>query len=400
MEETAAASLEVEEKPTLLENNSPTDNSVLEAAAASLEVEEKPTLLENNSPIDNSVLEETAAASLEVKEKPTLLENNAPIDNSVFEAAAASLEVEETPPLSENVETTTSPIDNPVFEAAAASLEVEETPTLLENNAPVDNSVFEAAAASLEVEETPPLSENVETTTSPIDNSVFEAAAASLEVEETPTLLESLAATTVPIDNSVFEAAAASLEVEETISPVEVVPLSPLPSPWDDEEANTDVFSESVSDSLSVNSQPSQNSTEIKKNLKDKVTSRREFSGADIPQLIGDQYDSNSDIRTQLASSLGKVGVSGSTSKEVNQAIVTLGKLCQDPDQKVRQAAVEALGNIKSVKVIPLLKLGLRDTDADVVKSASAAMDKFKGYRLKKKQKKSQTIKKYRPKNK
>jgi len=66
---------------------------------------------------------------------------------------------------------------------------------------------------------------------------------------------------------------------------------------------------------------------------------------------------------------------------DAQRAIETLGKLAQDYDREVRQTAVEALGMIKSEKVIPLLQKALRDTDSLVAKSASAALNKFKFYR-------------------
>jgi HEAT repeat protein len=48
----------------------------------------------------------------------------------------------------------------------------------------------------------------------------------------------------------------------------------------------------------------------------------------------------------------------------------------------VRLAAVEALGKIKSDKVIPLLQKALRDPDSNVVKSANHALNQVKFYRI------------------
>lgn len=99
-----------------------------------------------------------------------------------------------------------------------------------------------------------------------------------------------------------------------------------------------------------------------------------------ISQLTEYIHDSESEIRKQVASALGKIAASKAMRVEIRQAIPMLGKLSRDPDPLVRQSSVEALGKIKSEKVISLLKLALRDSDSDVVKSASAALTNFKFY--------------------
>ncbi|MDJ0706157.1 MAG: HEAT repeat domain-containing protein [Leptolyngbyaceae cyanobacterium MO_188.B28] len=82
--------------------------------------------------------------------------------------------------------------------------------------------------------------------------------------------------------------------------------------------------------------------------------------------------------RKQVATVLGQIVV-GNKRAPAQRSIPILGKLMQDPDPAVRQAAAEALGKMSSPKVIPLLKRALRDTDSDVVKTSSIALSKFKG---------------------
>ncbi|MFY7806173.1 MAG: HEAT repeat domain-containing protein, partial [Limnoraphis robusta] len=72
---------------------------------------------------------------------------------------------------------------------------------------------------------------------------------------------------------------------------------------------------------------------------------------------------------------------------EIQQAIPTLAKLSQDSNPQVRQDAVKALGEIKSEKVIPFLQRALRDSNYAVVRAATVALEKFKSYPVKQKEK-------------
>jgi ribosomal protein S16 len=101
-----------------------------------------------------------------------------------------------------------------------------------------------------------------------------------------------------------------------------------------------------------------------------------------IPLLISYIYYPDSHIRGLVASALGKIAAFQGVRVEVQRAIPILGKLSQDPESLVRQSAVTALGKIKSENVIPFLKVALRDSDSEVVKSASAAFDKLMFYRM------------------
>ena len=99
-----------------------------------------------------------------------------------------------------------------------------------------------------------------------------------------------------------------------------------------------------------------------------------------IPQLTHYVYHCDSYIRQLIASALGKISADKKVDSEIQKAIETLGKLSQDSEALVRKVAVDALGSIKSEKVVPFLKQAMRDSDSSVVKSASSAMTYYKFY--------------------
>ncbi|MCU0541790.1 MAG: HEAT repeat domain-containing protein [Oscillatoriaceae cyanobacterium Prado104] len=99
-----------------------------------------------------------------------------------------------------------------------------------------------------------------------------------------------------------------------------------------------------------------------------------------VAQLMGCVQSRNPDDRKFAAVSLGRMAAANALRSDGQRAIETLGKLTQDANFEVRLAAVEALGTIKSEKVIPLLQKALRDSNSAVAKSASAALNKFKFY--------------------
>ena len=99
-----------------------------------------------------------------------------------------------------------------------------------------------------------------------------------------------------------------------------------------------------------------------------------------VNQLISYSNHQNVLIRRLVASALGKIATVNSFRVELQPAIPILGKLSKDLEPQVRLSAVEALGAIKSDKVIPFLQSSLRDTDGAVVKSASLALEKFRYY--------------------
>ncbi|MET0097643.1 HEAT repeat domain-containing protein [Limnospira platensis] len=101
---------------------------------------------------------------------------------------------------------------------------------------------------------------------------------------------------------------------------------------------------------------------------------------AAIANLVGYTRHADTEIRTQLAATLGRLASTHGLRAEIQQAIPTLTQLSQDSNAQVRQEAIYALGMIKSDRVIPILKQGLRDPDPSVVQAASMAMEKFKFY--------------------
>ncbi len=99
-----------------------------------------------------------------------------------------------------------------------------------------------------------------------------------------------------------------------------------------------------------------------------------------LAQLMGCVQSQETETRQFAASALGKIAAANALKIDGQRAIEALGKLAQDLQPQVREAAVEALAMVKSDKVIPLLQKALRDTDSGVAKSASAALNKFKFY--------------------
>ncbi|MDJ0600327.1 MAG: HEAT repeat domain-containing protein [Crocosphaera sp.] len=85
-------------------------------------------------------------------------------------------------------------------------------------------------------------------------------------------------------------------------------------------------------------------------------------------------------IRITVAKALGKLVSTKTIRTQTGQAIVGLGSLSRDPVVGVRLAAVEALSQVKSPSVIPYLKLAQKDPNSHVIKTASAALNYFKGY--------------------
>jgi gas vesicle protein len=103
---------------------------------------------------------------------------------------------------------------------------------------------------------------------------------------------------------------------------------------------------------------------------------------ANILQLKTYLYHSDSQIRSLVAIAMGNIAESGNIQRELQETIFSLEKLAKDPNNTVRYAAIEALGKIKSEKIIPLLQIALKDTDPEVVKCASQTLNRFKGYQI------------------
>jgi|GEM_PF-819179 len=104
----------------------------------------------------------------------------------------------------------------------------------------------------------------------------------------------------------------------------------------------------------------------------------RQLATYSVAQLMGCVQSQDSETRKFAASALGNLAAANALRDDSERVIETLGQLLRDLQPEVREAAVEALGSIKSEKVIPLLEQALRDTDRAVAVAASAALNKFK----------------------
>lgn len=105
-------------------------------------------------------------------------------------------------------------------------------------------------------------------------------------------------------------------------------------------------------------------------------------SSNNISPILNYLTHSDPSIRMTVAKALGKLVRMKAITTQMRQAVLALGRLSRDPVVSVRLSAVEALGKIKSPLVIPFLKVAQKDFNSDVIKSASAALNYFKGYSL------------------
>ncbi|WP_017302950.1 HEAT repeat domain-containing protein [Spirulina subsalsa] len=99
-----------------------------------------------------------------------------------------------------------------------------------------------------------------------------------------------------------------------------------------------------------------------------------------IAQMQQYCFSVDSQVREQVAIALKTLTTGQPVRGEVKTAIALLGKLSTDSQASVRLAAIQALGGIKSPQVIPYLQKALQDSSSEVIKTASAAMQKFKFY--------------------
>ncbi|MCW6036145.1 HEAT repeat domain-containing protein [Spirulina subsalsa FACHB-351] len=86
------------------------------------------------------------------------------------------------------------------------------------------------------------------------------------------------------------------------------------------------------------------------------------------------------EVREQVAIALKTLTTGQPVRREVKSAIAILGKLSTDSQSSVRLAAIQALGGIQSPQVIPYLQKALQDSSSEVIKTASAAIQRFKFY--------------------
>lgn len=83
-------------------------------------------------------------------------------------------------------------------------------------------------------------------------------------------------------------------------------------------------------------------------------------------------------IRSAVAQAVAKIAARQPLRTELEAAIPVLGKLSQDHNLEVRQAAVQALGQIQSAKVLPYLQQALKHPAGGVGKAASTAIARLK----------------------
>ncbi|MBD2080464.1 HEAT repeat domain-containing protein [Leptolyngbya sp. FACHB-17] len=83
-------------------------------------------------------------------------------------------------------------------------------------------------------------------------------------------------------------------------------------------------------------------------------------------------------VRGTAVVALGQIVRHHAVRGEVEQAIPVLGKLTLDSDLKVRLYAVQALGRIRSEKVLPYLEKALQSPSGSVVKAANGAIQDLK----------------------
>lgn len=97
-----------------------------------------------------------------------------------------------------------------------------------------------------------------------------------------------------------------------------------------------------------------------------------------LPKLMQNATSSDAIVRGNVAIALGQIAASHPVRKEIEQAIPVLGKLTQDSNLQVRQFAVQALGAIRSEKVLPYLQQALLSPSGSVMKAANDALQNLK----------------------
>ena len=97
-----------------------------------------------------------------------------------------------------------------------------------------------------------------------------------------------------------------------------------------------------------------------------------------LPQLLGYIRDPNPEIRSSVASSLGRLAASCPLTAEIERMVSSVGQLSQDAHPQVRESAIAALGEIRSDRVFPYLQRALSDANPNVKKAASQALQKLK----------------------
>jgi len=97
-----------------------------------------------------------------------------------------------------------------------------------------------------------------------------------------------------------------------------------------------------------------------------------------LAELTTASYDDDPRVRQQVAATLSAAMIAHPPQVR-QQYLPLLTRLSRDADPQVRCVTVEALGRLGSRRVIPWLRRALRDTNADVMQAAHAAISQFKG---------------------
>jgi gas vesicle protein len=129
-------------------------------------------------------------------------------------------------------------------------------------------------------------------------------------------------------------------------------------------------------DSSSVTTNPRQNSEQSTE-----IELVRSLESVDQVVQLGEYiYNRDAQIRATVAENIGKIAESGSIKRQIRQIVPILAKLIHDNDVYVRRSTAACLGKVQSEQVLPLIRLALRDSDPEVVKLASSAIDRFRVY--------------------
>ncbi len=99
-----------------------------------------------------------------------------------------------------------------------------------------------------------------------------------------------------------------------------------------------------------------------------------------LPQLSEHIYDSDPQVRAAVAETIENIAESGNIQAKISQCLPILDKLIRDNEVSVRRATIKSLSKIRSEKVLPLIRLALKDNDSEVVRLASSAIARFRVY--------------------
>lgn len=100
-----------------------------------------------------------------------------------------------------------------------------------------------------------------------------------------------------------------------------------------------------------------------------------------VAPLLKCAYSKESNIRLLTAEALGEIAGTMGRKVSFQRAMPTLRKLLSDPSPDVRQAAAQAVSNLKSEEAIPLLNQAARDPSLKVSQVAKATLKQYRYYR-------------------